>query len=454
MPLLIRRRPLATIVLAAVLLRLALVPLYAHLPGPATDEMFWKQWMQAIHEHGVLNVFRGTNTDYVGYHWVLWLMASAYAVIGGPYTASTPSLHALVKMPSIAFDVALIYAVFEATRLLAAREGGDEARAQRLALLAAAVIALQPAVVYDSAVWAQTDAAIAAAMLASVVLLSQRRPATGWAIWTLGFLVKPHPVIIVPVLVVLTARCGWRAAVRSMASVVAVVALVLGPWLLHGDGARIVEVYHSLFDADYGRLSMSAWNAWWFRDVAAHPGPDAPIWQAAPLLTYRLAGLLMSAAAGGVALAFVLHSRRMSAALIAAAYLAFAFYMLPVSTHERYLYPFIALLLPVCLVDKRWLWIYVPASATFFLNLVVTAPPIASLSGRWSESPLSLVVAAVNGALFLAMTVVLVRVEVRAAPRVVWRVREYGARIRERGTRTPERAYVSNPEVGADRSLP
>src|SRR6478672_8681025 len=96
----IRRRPLPALVMliaVAVGVRLALTPLYAHLPNHYTDEMFWKQWMQAIHQHGVLNIFRETETDYVGYHWVLWLMALAYEHIGGPYTATTPSLHVLVK---------------------------------------------------------------------------------------------------------------------------------------------------------------------------------------------------------------------------------------------------------------------------------------------------------------------------------------------------------------------
>src|SRR5260370_468622 len=47
---------------------------------------------------------------------------------------------------------------------------------------AAAVIAFQPAVLYDSAVWAQTDAAVTVAMVASILLVACRRPALGWAV--------------------------------------------------------------------------------------------------------------------------------------------------------------------------------------------------------------------------------------------------------------------------------
>ena len=45
--------------------------------------------MEHIHSGGVLNIFRTTNTDYVGYHWVLWLLTLVYEVMGGPYNSST-----------------------------------------------------------------------------------------------------------------------------------------------------------------------------------------------------------------------------------------------------------------------------------------------------------------------------------------------------------------------------
>lgn len=427
------RPGLGMVIVAGVTLRVLLAPLYAHLPNHFTDEMFWKQWMLAIHERGVLNIFRASSTDYVGYHWILWMLASIYGVIGGPYTASTPSLHVLIKMPSILFDVVLIVVVYHATRLVVGSvmepPSHDDleqhkSTCERAALLAAGVIAFQPAVVYDSAVWAQTDAAITAAMLASVVLVTRGRPELGWAIWALGFMVKPHPVLVVPVLAVLTWRCGPAAVCRSLASVGAVFALVLGPWLLHGDGLRIIHVYHSLFNADYERLSASAWNLWWFRDVAAHPSPDDAITAAIPLLTYRVAGLLMSASAAAIAVVLVLMAPRLREALIGAAYLSFAFYVLPVSGHERYLYPFLGLLLPVAFIERRWLLWYVPASATLFLNLVVVAPPIDGLAGRWVESPFSLAVAAVNVVLFGSLTAYLMFVEARSLPALVVRRRK------------------------------
>ena len=409
-PSIVARRPLlalALILFAAVVLRAALAPLYAYLPNGYLDEGFWKYWMQRIHDHGVLNIFRTSDTDYIGYHWVLWLLSIAYAAIGGPYTQTTPSLHLLVKVPSIVFDLVLIGTAYGATLALG-RQSRTESAAQAGALTAGAVLALHPVVLYDSAVWAQVDAAVAAAMLGSIVLVASGRPATGWAVWTLGFLIKPHPVIVVPVLVVLTVRrCGPGALWRCAAAALAVSAVVLGPWLLHGDAANIATTYKALFDANYERLSASAWNLWWFQDVAAHPGPDDAMFAAIPMLTYRHAGLALSAAAGGLATVYAWRRPTLRDGLLAASYLALAFYVLPVSTHERYMYPLVALLLPVAMFERRWLWLYAGASTTLFLNMVVAAPPVESLSGRWLESPFSLAIAAVNVGMFVAFTAVL-----------------------------------------------
>ena len=186
----IQRHPLATIIVFALALRFALAPLTAHLPNGLTDEGFWKHWMQAIDQHGVLNIFRTTDTDYVGYHWVLWVVSLVYRGLdGSSYSDSDPLLHLLVKLPSIAFDVVLILVVYRATTVLLRQARLGAAEIERGALVAAAVIAFQPGVLYDGAVWAQTDSIITTAMLGSLVLASRNRPFGAGSVWALGLMV-------------------------------------------------------------------------------------------------------------------------------------------------------------------------------------------------------------------------------------------------------------------------
>jgi dolichyl-phosphate-mannose-protein mannosyltransferase len=412
----IRRVPVAlvAVIASALLLRAFLVPLNAYLTNGYQDENDWKHWMTAIHQHGVLNVFRTSDTDYVGYHWVLWLLTLVYDAVGGPYSETSRSLHVLIKMPSLVFDVALIAIVYEATALLA--QELDAVHVPRLALIGAAVIAFQPAVVYDSAIWAQTDAAITAAMLAALLLVASGRHEWGWGVWMLGFLLKPQPVLVVPVLVVLTFRLGGPLALaRSWIVAGIVFVLVLSPWFLHGDGMRIERIYRQLFFADYGRLSSAAWNFWWFIDALAHrPGPTEHV-MGLPLIKWRYLGGLLSLASAAVACGWLWSRTTLRGALVAGSYLAFAFYVVPVSTHDRYLYPFLGLMLPVVVLERRWLPLYAGASLTLMLNMFFSAPPVQSWAGRWIDSPLSYVVAGANVAMFAAFTAVLLPGAVRNA---------------------------------------
>lgn len=292
----------------------------------------------------------------------------------------------LLKAPPIVFDLALIAAVFFAASALTA-QFVPRGRSRALALGAAAAIAFHPAVVYESAVWAQVDAAITAAMVAAVVLAARERPGWAGASWGLGFAIKPQPIVIVPVLLVLVLRReGWRGTLRWAAGAAASFGAIILPWLLHGDGHSIYDVYQRVFtSAQYSdRLSAGAWNTWWFWVVGSHPLPGDKMFAGLGFLTYKRAGLGLSAMAIVVALAYTWRRPTLAGGLIAAAYMAFAFYMLPTSSHERYLYPFLGLLLPVAIARRRWLWLYVPASITFTANLLVVAPPVHSWAGRWT----------------------------------------------------------------------
>jgi len=221
--------------------------------------------------------------------------------------------------------------------------------------------------------------------------------------------VKPQAVMILPVLALATLQGhGPRLLIRGGGAAFATFGLILSPWMLHGDTLLLTRAYGALFGADYGRLSVSAWNTWWFVDQIAELRPNDPV-VIAPFLTYRLLGLGLSAGAATLAAGYASARRDLRGLLIAAAYLAFAFYMLPMSIHERYLFPVLALLLPVAIADRRWMWIYAPASATLFANMFVIAPPVEAWSGQWVDGPFIPFVAAANVAIFLAYTTIVAR---------------------------------------------
>jgi dolichyl-phosphate-mannose-protein mannosyltransferase len=416
-------RTLALIMLAALLLRVILTPLYAYQPNGGFDEEAWKRWMEAISQHGVLDVFTTSDANYTGYIWVLAALSVIYRWMGGPYTNTSPGLHVLVKAPPIVFDLILIAVVYVAIFAVARAlrdEGGDPAapkRTQRLALAATAVVALHPAVVYDSAVWAQTDAGISAAMLGAIILCVSGRTGWGGTVWALGFLIKPQPIVIAPLLaLIVLRRRSWRDTLAAAACISGTAAIVLGPWFAHGAGGEVLRVYRWNFKEHLPQLSPSAWNVWWIWEaVAGRSAPDDRVIAALPL-TYRHVGSLFGLIAAAFSLWYANARPTLRGALLAGAYVAFSFYVLPVSTRERYGYPALLLLLPLVILTGRPLLLWLAMSATIFANMVAQAPPAAALRGtELIESPLGIALSFVNILLLAAFTVMLF-LDARAAP--------------------------------------
>jgi hypothetical protein len=416
-------RGIAAVAVIAAAVRAPLLPLHAYRWGGGTDTSEYKGWMQAIHERGILEIFRTSSTDYVGYHWVLWLLTLIWERIGDSYSDTAPGLHLLVKAPPLLFDAGLFAAVYVVTCSLVSEREDVAGRAAALALGAAAVVALHPAVVYDSAVWGQIDALTALTMLLPLFLVVRRHHAAAGFVWGVGFVMKPQPIVIAPLLAVLAFDRGdGRAFLRLTAGGLAAGLLLTMPWIAHGDLRRIGGIYKALAYQDLGRLSGNAWNLWWFRDVAADARPGDRIIDGLPL-TYRTAGTLLTGVAGLLTLVYAWARPSLTRALVAGAYAVFAFYMFSVSSHDRYLYPLFALLLPVTAADRRWLWLFVPLSVTFTLTLLISAPPSEGWAHDWLESPLSVAGASVNLLSFAAYTGVLAKAvarDLRNAAREGW----------------------------------
>ena len=115
-------RWLAAIIAAATALRLVLLPTSAHLTEVFTDEFTFKRHVVLIHERGLIETFRDTNTSYVAYHYALWLLSLPYGWLGGAFDTSAMSLRILVKLPPLALDAALVVAVYAVARALWPRE--------------------------------------------------------------------------------------------------------------------------------------------------------------------------------------------------------------------------------------------------------------------------------------------------------------------------------------------
>jgi len=424
--------PAALLILGlAVAVRIPLLPTAAHLSGGYSDMACWRNWAEAIHEHGLRNVFRTTDTNYVGYQYFLWMVSAVYGLISPGFDTASRTLDILLKTPPVLFDVALVWLVFAVSRhLLRANPQAVAALYNRfpslshlplpldtaLALAPATLVALHPAVLYDSAVWGQTDSIITFFMLGAIAATAAGNAGLGLFLWAVGFTIKPQPLFILPLLLAfIWWRLGWKGLGRGLLGLLAGLALVLGYWLVYGQWSEIRHVYHMLFTPE-PTLSMQAWNVWWFKVLHGDPTPASSALAIGGLhLSYSVASILLCAVVGLLSLIYLRRHQDLIGLLEMSAFMAFAFFMLPVSSHERYAYPLLGLLAPVLLVKPKWLFLYIPLSTTFFTNLYVVAPINEALSGRLVHSSLTEVMAALNVLMFALVVARLALASLRAA---------------------------------------
>ncbi len=401
-------RWLAAIIAAATVLRLALLPTTAHLTDVFTDEFTFKRHVVLIHERGLIETFRDTNTSYVAYHYALWLLSLPYGWLGGAFDTPAMSLRVLVKLPPLALDATLIAVGYAVARALWPKERGMLAP-----LAVAALVAFHPVVVYDSAVWAQIDAVVAISALGAILFAARGQAVPACAMLAFGLLNKPQPVIFAPLVAVLIYRtAGVRGLARGAAAGLAVSIVPVLPWLIAGDASRLVHVYRKLFSNNNNvtALTQNAWNLWWFIPFEKVPqARDVMTLIGGLAVTYQRFSLALSALSALLALAYAWRFATLRGGLVAAAYLAVAFYVLPTSTHERYMYPMVPLLAPVLLVEPRFRWVYAILSATLFFNMFLVAPPIASWSRRWDDALLTHYVAGLNVLVFIVFSWMLAR---------------------------------------------
>lgn len=418
-----RRRPasaLAVILGLAVVVRLPLL----WVPGYPWDIRLFSLWAQTASQSGLAEAILRPDMDYVGYNYVLmalgWLFTTATGITD---LASTPAFGVVLKLVPLAADLGVTAVLFTAARRWAARAQGEQSAGaarlpwlrtleapERTAVLVALLYALNPATLYVSNYWGQIDSVTTAAMLGSLLLVIGGRPGWAGAVITLGFLVKPHPIVIAPLL---TWAAFWSTGLIGVARGWAVAGLVLvaglAPFWLLGVGDHVREIYRHLFEVG-DQISVSAWNGWWiaFRE-RGNTYPLDPMLLAGPL-TLTISQVSKGLLGIAVAVAVLAVGPRPTAmrVMLPAAFLALSFFMLTMKMHERYLFPVVALLAPAAVIlGRRWLVIYVALSVTFLVNLVSIypfPPPPLPVSHHYIGPPTDVALSLLNIALHVIFT--------------------------------------------------
>ncbi|HZW01661.1 MAG TPA: phospholipid carrier-dependent glycosyltransferase, partial [Candidatus Deferrimicrobium sp.] len=392
---------LIVLLLGGLALRLTIAYVLFPSSGFETDLASYASWALTLGEHGANGFYANAGfADYPpAYLYLLWpigLLASQ---------ASDPAAMAsdLVKLPPILLDLAVGYVIYR----LVLGWAWPGRRAEAMALAAAALYVFNPVSFYDSALWGQSDAAGALLVLLGTAALIRGNSEGAAALAAAAALVKPQfGVVLVPLVAFTLIKrhlvrpgsgprhapwaphtlASWltrhQGPLRLLTAILAAGVAFFALALPFGMGPY--EYLERMLGTagGYAYLSVNAFNVWalvgsggapslaeslsWSDDTVPLLGPIPGVAIGAVLL---VGGFLWGAVRGAV------RDDRWTL-LVAAAFLAVAFFILPTRVHERYIFPAVALLPILAVASGRWAIALLVLSVGAFINLhaILTVP--------------------------------------------------------------------------------
>jgi Gpi18-like mannosyltransferase len=315
----------------------------------AIDTRDFMAWFQTAADYGPRTFYIRTWCDYppfnIYFFWVFGLVAKSLSLFG------TSLFTYVMKLPPNLFDMATAFLIFAFVR---------KRLDFKMALLATALYAFNPAVILNAAVWGQFDAIYTFFLVLSLMLALASKPELSAVTFTLGILTKPQSVALLPLIAFLIfKKHGLRRFLISLIAAIATVFVVIIPFEWSNPVTFLANIYFGAYEG-YVYTSVNAFNMW------ALGG----LWVLETPVFFAIGWTLFGALAAFVL--YVLHKRFGASGellvLFSAFILFFGFFMLPTRIHERYLFPALSILALMFPFLKKTRLIYGVLSVTCFVN--------------------------------------------------------------------------------------
>ncbi len=361
------------------IVKLALLPWF---DGYKNDISSYESWALQMASQGPAGIYRaGYFLDYPpGYLYALWLMG----IVANATGAGGVMLRMTVEAPAMVADFVLALLVFVFVR--------RTAPARRTAAYAAMLlVALNPALGFDTIIWGQSDSALTVVIMLSAALALDGEFELAWALAALSVLVKPQALMYVPVLglwtlIKLPYSQWWRPALAAgTVFVVGVLPFQLGhPWYW------ILELYHSTA-AYYHETSVNAFNL--IALIGGLRKPDTDTFAGLSYFSLGMGLLVPLYAFIGWRLWNERSARGMMFAIFAA---VFGFFMLAPRMHERYLYAGLVFAAPLVVEGAEMATVFAILTATCLFNLAYVLHVLDTTIFLDSRDGLAMLASAIN----------------------------------------------------------
>jgi Gpi18-like mannosyltransferase len=361
--------------------KVALIPFF---PGFGADVGSYQAWALQIATLGPAHTYQeGYFLDYPpGYLYGLWVAGTFARLVN----ASGETLRVIAESPAIVADFFLAVTMFAFMR----RTGRGA-----VAFAAALMVALNPAFLFDTVVWGQSDSVLSFTMLLSVIALLDQQYDLCWALAAISVLIKPQGLMLVPVL-------GWWTMLETdvwrwlRSGLVAIAVFIIGiaPFQIGHPWNWILNLYTSTA-AYYHETSVNAFNLMALIG-GLRQGDEGLIGG----VSYFALGMSMLIPLYGF-IAWILWRKRSRTTLIYSAFIAvFGFFMVAPRMHERYLYPSLVFAIPLALESTEILALFAVLSLTCLFNLAYVLHTLQTVVFLNSRDTLAMAASAINAILF------------------------------------------------------
>ena len=349
---------LLVILLIGLLVRVYLLP----TAGFALDLVQHYDWALCANEYGLFGVYRCPVqvTHPPLSPTMLGAGIGLLRLFGGDisYFEANPAVVAMLKLPNVLFETALIGLFF---RIAYEKAGVWWAGGVTAALY------WNPGWLVVTAWWGQNDATYSFFMLLTAYLLTKRHPRWMWAAYALGWLAKFQSIMFFPVLLVFSLRrFGWRASLEGLLLYAAILGIGVLPFVL-GSGRAGLTPYVGTVNL-FPYITNGAYNLWYWVSGSSQMVLLDSL-QLLDGISYQQAGLVLFALGTAILClrAWLLRDRDDEYLVLAAA--NFSFFMLPTQIQVRYLYPGLMFLVLAMIRNWKLVAIYAGLTITFTYNV-------------------------------------------------------------------------------------
>lgn len=349
------RNSIWIILFVSLVIRLLFIP---H-PGFKADIAYWKWWGKVAAEEGITATFNHSNYPPV-YLYVLQSTSWIYRLfspLDGNYWDDNNFLYLfLIKLPYIAADIGIGYLIY---LILSTKSNSTSGRSLNLALFGSSLFLLNPAVIYNSAVWGQTDSLSAFFILLMYYLLFAKHYSLFALAITVNIFLKVQslPFVILAFLVLVKKEGLGRAFNLLIPTIVTAFFINLPHILANNFIAPISTMINSLGYFPYA--SLNAYNLHWLLIGGQSDSyPDHNL--IAGFITHKSLGLMLFGLCAVLLILFLWkkltkEDKTPVPLFYVSLLLIFSSFLFMTEIHERYFFPiyvFGALLVPLSITTR------------------------------------------------------------------------------------------------------